>query len=102
MKFDPVAAKRRFWELVAEKEKIQEKLAPVRREYAKLRQEGGSHKRLAELKKAIRAANPRLVALDQELAFLARGLKNKPGPRPEDLPMTELARQVHASAVTLD
>lgn len=102
MKFDPVAAHRRFWELVAEKEKIQEALAPVRREYAQLRNEGGNRARLAELKKALCAAQPSLVEIDQEMAFLGRGLKNKPGARPEDLPMTETAKKVHSSAVTVD
>ncbi len=84
-KFTPEVMRVRFWELFDMKEALTEELKPLRDHRDALRD--ALRGPLAEFKLAgkacVAAERPRMGEIDEEMATIARALKQKVGPRPE-------------------
>lgn len=80
MTFDKDAMRARFWELTAQAEAIQANVAPLREAHDAFVNETAAKAR--EMHDAIKAAQEGLFDIENERAFLARGLGNVVGPRP--------------------
>ncbi len=79
--YDPEVMKLRFWELTAMKEAVAEEMAPLQTKVDEMRDA------LRPMNADYRATcielrDARDPAIDQEMATLARALKNKVGKRP--------------------